>query len=116
MNDERFEKISQDLRLVMMNIKQARDSHEQMEINIGNNLKSIEQELGRDLLTQREYQFFIQQLEYVKDIFHREEDTYYEYEHELIQTQNHIEEELEKIQIEKQKEDERLYSISIFIF
>ena len=106
MNEEILEQANQRLNQVQLDIDEIRMMHESVEIDIATNIKYIEQQLERDCITQREYDFFMNQLEYVKETSKREEETYLDYEQELKQTRDRIEEEIEKLEKSNQEKAE----------
>lgn len=69
-------------------------------------VKNIEIQLERDLLTQREYVFFMEQLEMVKGIERNEAEEFQDYEYELKRIQNRLEEEKEYLEKEEKEEAE----------
>lgn len=106
MNEEKIEKANQKIEKVKSDIRQARDQHDQMELDIGTSVKNIEIQLERDLLTKREYVFFMEQLEMVKGIERNEAEEFQDYEYELKRIQNRLEEEKEYLEKEEKEEAE----------
>lgn len=104
MNNEILEKKNQTLNSLNMDIDQARMLHDKIGITIESNIKNIIQQMDSENLNAIEHSILLEQLDLVKSLEKKEELIYSEYNSELRQQKNKLEEEIEYLEKEEQEE------------
>lgn len=108
MNNELLEKKNQKIIILNNDIDQAKILHDQLSITIESNIKNIIQQMDSENLNAIEHSILLEQLDLVKSLEKKEEIIYSEYNSELRQQKNKLEEEIEYL--EKEEREEKNYA------
>ena len=108
MNNELLEKKNQKIIILNNDIDQAKILHDQLSITIESNIKNIIQQMDSENLNAIEHSILLEQLDLVKSLEKKEEVIYSEYNSELRQQKNKLEEEIENL--EKEEREEKNYA------